>query len=141
MISIDAVMSTAVLTVKDSDTVSEADARMRAAGVRHLPVTDTHNRVIGVISSRDVAGARTRGRVKRVGEVMSRNVKTVRLDDPADKAVQLMLEHKIGSLPVVADDETLVGIVTETDFLRIAHEALTLGRQRGTNHAAGPETP
>jgi CBS domain-containing protein len=143
MIPVDAVMSTALLTVKDTDFVSAAATRMEAAGIRHLPVSDAKNHVVGMISQRDVAAAGRRSK-KRAGEVMSRDVLTVRPDDPAGKAVGLMLENKIGSLPVVDEEETLIGIVTETDFLQIAFQALSTAKRagaNGNNHAVGLQRP
>jgi CBS domain-containing protein len=128
MIPIDSVMSTALVTVKDTDLVAAAATRMEAAGIRHLPVSDAKNHVVGVISQRDVAAAGKRSK-KRVGEIMSREVLTVRPYDPADKAITLMLENKIGSVPVVDDSETLIGIVTETDFLVVAKQALAERRK------------
>jgi CBS domain-containing protein len=138
MISIESVMSTALLTVKDNDTLAAADERMEAAGIRHLPVSDAHNHVVGIISTRDLA-AHGKSKTKRVGQVMSREVKTVRPDDPAEKAVALMLENKIGSLPVVDEEENLVGIVTETDFLRVAYQALTANRRTNGKQALAAE--
>jgi CBS domain-containing protein len=137
MISIESVMSTALLTVRDTDTLAAAGERMEAAGIRHLPVSDAHNHVVGIISTRDLA-AHGRKKTKRVGEVMSRDVKTVRPDDPADKAVALMIENKIGSLPVIDEEENLVGIVTETDFLQVAYRALT-NNGRSNGERAGVE--
>ena len=128
MTSIESLMSTAVLTVKDTDTLAAASERMEAAGIRHLPVSDAHNHVVGIVSNRDLAAAGRKSKTKRVGQVMSRDVMTVRPGDPADKAVALMIEHKIGSLPVVDEQETLIGIVTETDFLQIAYRALVQHR-------------
>jgi CBS domain-containing protein len=139
MISIEAVMSTALLTVRDTDTLAAADERMEVAGIRHLPVSDAHNHVVGIISTRDLAAHGRKSKTKRVGQVMSRDVKTVRPDDPADKAVALMIENKIGSLPVVDEQETLIGIVTETDFLRVAHQALTANRRTNGKLAASAE--
>jgi len=52
-----------------------------------------------------------------VGEVMTRSVITVRPDLDAHDAAQIMLDHKIGALPVI-DEGRLIGIVTETDLLR-----------------------
>jgi CBS domain-containing protein len=51
-------------------------------------------------------------------------VYTVRASDPASRAVDILLEHKIGCVPVLGEEDQLVGIVTETDFLRIARESL-----------------
>lgn len=140
MISIDAVMSTALVTVRDTETLAAAAERMEAANIRHLPVVDLRDHVVGILSSRDLAGPGRRSKTKRVGQVMSRDVKTVRADEPADRAVELMLEHKVGSVPVVDAQETLIGIVTETDFLRVAQQALASAR-KGTNRAAQGQWP
>src|SRR5688572_23150508 len=119
-------MTTAVLFVRDGDLLETADVTMKMADVRHLPVVGQRGHVVGVLSNRDVLGAlrgrRTRDR--RVGEVMSRSVMTVRAETLAAEAAALMLQFKIGSLPVVGDEEELIGVLTETDLLRVAHEAL-----------------
>lgn len=126
MITVESVMSTALLTIKDTDLLSAAAERMNTAGIRHLPVIDQKNHLVGILSTHDFSSG-ARSRTRRVGQVMSRDVKTVRPDEPAERAVTLMLEHKIGSVPVVDEDEALVGIVTETDFLEVALQALTTG--------------
>ena len=58
---------------------------------------------------------------------MTRTVFTVCPDAPASEAAARVLEHKVGSLPVVDEDEELVGVITETDLLRVAHQALGHG--------------
>ena len=54
-------------------------------------------------------------------DVMTKQVITVRRDTPVRVALQLMLEHKISGIPVVKEDMTLVGIVTEKDLLQLLH--------------------
>jgi CBS domain-containing protein len=55
---------------------------------------------------------------------MTRRVQTISADVPVYEASALILEHKIGALPVLGDDDQLVGLITETDFVRYAHEML-----------------
>jgi CBS domain-containing protein len=119
-------MTTAVLSAKESDLVSDADLTMKMADVRHLPVIDQRGHVVGILSNRDVlAESRVRRkRPRRVGEIMSRQVITVTAATRAAQAAEQMLQYKIGSLPVVGDEEELVGVITETDLLRVAREAL-----------------
>ncbi|MBI5627435.1 MAG: CBS domain-containing protein, partial [Candidatus Rokubacteria bacterium] len=52
-----------------------------------------------------------------VEQVMTRSVITIGADRRTQEAVRLMLEHKIGALPVM-DGDRVIGILTETDILR-----------------------
>lgn len=125
-------MSTAVLTLQAKDTTSAADLEMRMAGIRHLPVVDDRNHVVGMLSNRDLYRAFGSGtKIRRVHEIMTTGVITVTEETPAYQAARLMIKHKIGSLPVVGDEEQLVGIVTETDFLRVSYRALRGGNAPG----------
>jgi CBS domain-containing protein len=122
-------MSTAVITMKESDTLSAAQIEMRMAEIRHLPVVDEKGHVVGVLSDRDVLRNLTKidGEPTPVTQIMSRRVQTVKPSMLASEAATLLLEHKFGCLPVVGDDEQIVGIITDTDFLRIAEHALRGG--------------
>jgi CBS domain-containing protein len=59
-----------------------------------------------------------------VREIMKREVKTAQADTPLAVAARTMVEGKFGCLPVVDDEGTLVGIVTESDFLKLTAELL-----------------
>jgi CBS domain-containing protein len=61
----------------------------------------------------------------KVSDVMTVTIETVTEDTPAIDAVTSMIEHKFGCLPVTGDEGQLVGLVTETDFLLVAHRALS----------------
>lgn len=121
VLRVEDVMRTAVVALHETDTVGEARAEMDLASFRHLPIVDENNHVVGVVSARDVLAPDA---ATTVAAVMRRHVVTVHPELPAHRAAHLLAAHKIGSLPVVGDDEQLVGIVTETDFLRIAEAAL-----------------
>ena len=125
-------MSTALLTLKAKDSVSRADFDMKLAHIRHMPVVDDKNHVIGILSNRDVFRALgdDKERSIPVSKVMTREPSTVNPNQPAHEAAALMLAHKIGALPVVGDEEQLIGLVTETDFLEIAHRALAPQKPR-----------
>ncbi len=122
---VESLMTTALVTVRDTDSIATAETAMKLATVRHVPVVDAKQNVVGILSARDVLEALLRGkRQERVGEYMTRNVVAVRSDTPFHSAIDLLLEHEFGSLPVVGADGQLVGIVTETDFLRGVRAAL-----------------
>jgi len=119
-------MSTALIVVRDSDTIGVADAQMKLGAIRHIPVVDAKQNLVGILSSRDVLLALARGKKTiRVGETMTRDPVTVTPDTPVHEAIELLLEHRFGSLPVLGTDGHLMGIVTDTDFLLAAREAFT----------------
>jgi CBS domain-containing membrane protein len=115
-------MTTSVTTMDASEPITGAHAEMEVGAIRHLPVIDDRKRLVGVISDRDVL--RARGTKKCIGDVMTRDVVTVRPEAPAHAAAKLMLDNKIGSVLVVDEASTLLGIVTETDYLGVARRAL-----------------
>jgi len=117
-------MSTAVMTAEASETIKEAHADMQVGVFRHLPVLDERRRLVGMLSDRDVlrvVGAKRNG---RVADIMTREVITIRPETPAHEAAQLMIDLKIGSVAVVDETGTLVGLVTQTDYLDLARRAL-----------------
>ncbi|WP_437968219.1 CBS domain-containing protein [Sorangium sp. So ce260] len=129
-------MSTAVITLKEADTISAANLEMKLAEIRHIPVVDANGHVVGIVSDRDVLRhvSSLNGSSIPIKSIMTRHVRTVRSTTPAADAAQMLLDHKIGCLPVVGDEEQLVGIITETDFLSIAQQAL-----RGIDVTRGAE--
>ena len=123
------VMSREVHTVKRNDELAIADALMKQTRVRHLPVLDEDGEVCAVVSQRDLfRGALLRAlgygsraeelMLKQVAvkEAMSAEIQTTTPDTPVADAARVMIERKIGCLPVI-ENGRLVGIVTETDFV------------------------
>jgi CBS domain-containing protein len=119
-----------VQTVGRNDKVSDADALMERHRIRHLPVLDEDGSLAGILSRRDVSPTalkRTFGYGDAalekiftnllVKEVMTNRVETIAPDALAADAARRMMELKIGCLVVVKDDR-IVGILTETDFVR-----------------------
>lgn len=117
-------MSTALLTVKASEPLSEAHVEMEIGVVRHLPVVDDRGQLVGLLSDRDILRAVTAKQPARVADVMTRHVITIRPDAHAHEAADLMLDRKISSLPVVDETGALVGLITLTDFVDLARRAL-----------------
>ena len=134
-------MATQVKEWMSADPVTiEPDASALAAfdlmvdhGIRHLPVVDSLERVVGVLSIDDLRAAlpvaavpgasldlKTRAgmRSRRVGQLMTFEPHTVRAETPLAEAAYLMAELRIGCLPVVESEGGLVGILSETDALR-----------------------
>lgn len=129
-------MTKHVLTVKTTAAVDDTLRRMRAEKVRRFPVVDNEGRLIGLVSERDLLYAAPSpatslsvyelhylySRIK-VEQVMTRDVMTVNADDPIEEAARLMVDHKLGGLPVLREGD-LVGIITETDIFKAFMEML-----------------
>ena len=125
------VMSRDVHTVKRNDELAIADALMKQERVRHLPVLDEDGRVCAVVSQRDLFrgallralgyGARAEDLMLRqvpVKDTMSSEIHTTTPDMLVADAARLMIDRRVGCLPVI-ENERLVGIVTETDFVEL----------------------
>jgi CBS domain-containing protein len=119
-------MSIDVHTANEGDTLEEAHKFMRMAGVRHLPVLDADDELVGILSDRDLLLGWSQGPSTKVADLMSRYTKWVHPETSARDAAAMMLSDKIGCLPVLDGGKKLIGIVTETDFLLVAHRALTI---------------
>ena len=123
------IMTAEVVTLKVDEELSLASDIMTLARIRHLPIVEGEN-LVGIISQRDLFKAslasavgydygKDRKHLKTVliKEVMIKDVFTIEPDAKIYEAGRIMLEKKIGCLPVVQDD-ALVGMVTETDILQ-----------------------
>ncbi len=101
-----------------------AIALCKSARIRRLPVIDAQGHIVGIVSQNDLelflSKAPSPGIMKRqhnIEQAMVTSVATVSPDLPMEEAARLMVERKIGSLPVVEDGK-LVGIITETDIFK-----------------------
>lgn len=132
--TVDELMTTDVVTLSADQDVVFATVVMKLRRIRHLPVVEG-DKLVGMLSHRDLLRAQARlleqlkegkdesfGTVK-AGEIMSDEVHAVPPDMPADEAAMILVDQKIGCLPVVREG-TLIGIATEADFLRWAVAAL-----------------
>jgi CBS domain-containing protein len=140
------VMKRDPLTTAADDHLLDAAARMEKAGVRHLPVVDGDNRVIGMLSDRDVRTALgdplrslevqeavVRIQSTRVSDAMSRRPLVVSDDAPLADALGMFIDRHVGALPVVsghaggrgydAAPGPLVGILSYVDVLRAVANA------------------
>jgi len=129
-------MTRDVKTMHRNDKLSVAHELMKVGGFRHIVVVeDDHHAVAGVVSYRDIfygalAWSTGQGEMAQqkalvaipVKNVMRSDVTTVAPDTPLADAARIMLEKKIGCLPVIRNDR-LVGILTEGDFLSMLTSA------------------
>jgi acetoin utilization protein AcuB len=122
------VMTKDPLTVTPTESIGQADDLMNTNRIRQLPVVEGKN-LVGIVTDRDIRSflsgslldspeARERALASQVREIMTTEPMTVSLDDDLQEAVELMIDEKVGGIPVVDEAEGLVGIVTYVDILR-----------------------
>lgn len=103
-----------------TDNAKEAARMMQEANVGSMPVIDRDNRLVGIVTDRDlamkvVAQGRS-GHETPVEQVMSRNPLTAKPDDDVQRVFSLMAEHQIRRIPIVNDNQQVVGIVSQADI-------------------------
>lgn len=116
-------MSRNVIWIESGASIQEALRLMKSHGIRHLPVRDREDRFVGWITDSDVRGVLIASMLENltVADVMIHNPYVVAPDDHLEDAARLMIEKKIGGLPVVEDNErgpVVVGVITVIDVLR-----------------------
>ena len=108
-------------------TVAEAITALRELDARHLPVVNDRQELIGMVSDRDLRAfsmwEATPDQLSAdlelpLSQIMSTDVLSLSSDTPLDEIIELMLEHRVGALPVIDADDVLIGIVSYIDVLR-----------------------
>lgn len=127
------------LVLAADETLQVAEMFMQLAHIRHLPVVED-GRVVGLVTHRDLLGAAT-GQLAEppcddaqvlplsvsVTSMMRRDIRTIEATADARDAINIMIDHKYGCLPVTQDGH-IVGILTEADFLKYAKRCLDQGQ-------------
>jgi IMP dehydrogenase len=112
-----------VVTARPDQTVREVDKMMEREGISGAPVVAEDDTVLGIISGTDIRPYLEVGEFDEVREAMTDEVITADRDVVARDALELMYDHKIERVPIVDDDERLVGLVTMQGILqRREHE-------------------
>ena len=130
-------MTTNVLTANPDTTLPEAHQIMMDNNIRRLPVVDKNGRIIGIITLGDVRGAQPSEATSlsiwemnyllsnlKLKKIMTPDPVTVEADATIGEAARIMLENKVSGLPVVDEDNKLLGIITESDIFSmvVLHE-------------------
>ena len=110
------VMSSDVITVHRSAPLATISSFLERMHVRYLPVVDDDGRVVAVISDREIH--RAQGHADRVADAVSGELCCAGPADDLLDVVRLMIEHKVGAVPIVEPGGRAIGIVTYVDALR-----------------------
>ncbi|OUS28118.1 hypothetical protein A9Q98_07640 [Thalassotalea sp. 42_200_T64] len=132
MTDISKIMTTDVFTLTPEHNLSDARLMMMENRIRHIPIVDQQQLLVGIISQRDVLGAeessiygiKTDLRLEReqqikISDFYHKNLVTIPPQATVHQAALYLQKHKIGCLPVVKDNK-LLGLVTDSDFVNVA---------------------
>ena len=131
------------VTVREDTSLYDALKIMRDNKVRRLPVLDRDGKLVGIVSEKDLLYASPSPATSlsvweissltskiTVRELMAKEVITICEDCPIEEAARIMVDNKIGGLPVTRGDQ-LVGIITETDLFKMFLELMG-AREQGS---------
>lgn len=131
MLKVKDMMTTEIFSLKTTDTLKTARSMMSLARIRHIPIVSMGNIFLGLLTHRDILQASISrfAEVDKVvqdeidagipiAEIMRTDVTSVDPEMDVRDAAEILLNHKYGCLPVV-ENERLVGIITEADFLKL----------------------
>ena len=119
-------MTQDVFTVHPEDVVDLAANLMDWRHIRHVPVEDNEGRLVGLVSHRTLLRLLGQGMRSQasdpiaVKDIMKVDPVTVTPTTPTLEAIEIMRRSKVSCLPVVEEDNQLVGIITERDLIRVA---------------------
>jgi acetoin utilization protein AcuB len=129
-------MSSNPVTIRTDTSLKEALDLVRSSPFRHLPVLDENDQLVSIVTEKSLVYASptssTTLSVFEVGYILSRTkieqviqgeVISVGPNLPIEEAARVMIDHRIGCLPVVEDDK-LIGIISDTDIFRVFVEGL-----------------
>jgi acetoin utilization protein AcuB len=136
---VEEIMNSDVTYLTPIDSISKAILLMSTKKIRHIPIVNEQQHVVGLITDRDIKDAapsifradeNKEDLEKPLSSIMKKNVITGHPLDFVEEIAALFYEHKISCMPIVKD-QCLVGIVTETDLLHTLVE-LTGAHQPGS---------
>jgi CBS domain-containing membrane protein len=125
-------MTTDLITLNENECISTARDLMARQQIRHMPIISDDDQFVGLISQRDIMRfsldsapdlntpeQQDAASCIKIGDVMTREVNAADEEMSLKEAAQYLIDHKYGCLPVL-NDGYLSGIITESDFVKLA---------------------
>lgn len=118
------IMTANPIHVTEDATLQEVEGQLYDLDIRHIPVTRAHGILVGILSDRDIREYAFEGLGNvTAGEAMRGDVLMLHPDSHASEALELLLEHRVGAIPVVDPiEDKLVGIVSYIDLLKLMQD-------------------
>ena len=129
-------MTTNVVAARESTTGTEISTRLLIGEFNGVPVIDNNIRVIGIVTAADILRAVREGKnldAVSATDIMTRNPIVVKRNTEIDEIIDIMLQRVIVLVPVVDDDNKLIGVVARLDILRekLNEKFVTIGERGG----------
>jgi len=107
-----------LILARPTDQISEVAQKMVQNSINHLPVVDEKNKLLGIVTSWDIANAVAHGRNK-LTDVMTKKVIIAREEEPVDVIARRIDKNKISGLPIIDKDNRVKGMITAEDISRL----------------------
>ncbi len=125
-------MTKNVITLTSDRSMMKASKLMKDNAISSMPIVDEDGKIVGILADRDVKDASPSKATTldmhelyyllseiEIKDIMTKKVVTIRADETVEKAAVLMLEGHFGSLPVVDEEQKVIGIITDTDVFKV----------------------
>jgi CBS domain-containing protein len=114
-------MSPQVVVAKENTNAEQISARLLAGEFNGVPVIDELGYIVGIVTALDILRAIQGG--KKLSSMLARDIMTpnpsvVKKDTPVEEIIRILIEKEIVLVPVVEDDNKLIGVVARLDILR-----------------------
>ena len=128
-------MTKDVVTITPDRSMMKCSKVMKDKDISRIPVVDEEGRIVGIVSDRDIKDASPSKATTldmhelyyllseiKIRDIMTKKVVTIKESETVEKAAVIMLENNFGGLPVVDDENKIVGIITDTDVFKVLVE-------------------
>jgi len=135
-------MTPQIISISPNMGIREAFFTMKENSIRHLPIVDEDNKLVGIISDRelrrpnwvdeaqDIAHVYYLDNSMLVSDVMITNIHVLHTYDTLNKAVALLLDNHIGAAPVLDKTGNLIGMLSAIDLLRALRDSINQQRSK-----------
>ncbi len=111
-------MTTKVVSARPDDDIKEVARLIVSHGIDHVPIVDPDGRLVGIVTSWDLAKALADDK-RSLSEVMTTKVVVARPDEALDLVISRLESYRISGMPVVDEAGKVVGVITSDDIARV----------------------
>ncbi|TDJ03596.1 MAG: CBS domain-containing protein [Deltaproteobacteria bacterium] len=127
------IMTREVTSLKEDDSIDLFEELAKLERIRHVPVVNSNNKVVGLLTHRDFFNILTKrsqaGTEIKISDIMKKEVKTISKEESLVEVAKIMYKNNYGCLPIT-ENNVLVGIITANDFLKyFSQKDLFLNRE------------